>query len=200
LATPPNPVADAADLEAVDLHAVAHRIEQLLEALQGSAGARVWSQIEEMVRALTDLYGAGLTRTVELAERHRGGGGQDLFEELAADELVASLLVLHGIHPQSLEVRAERAVASAAPGVLARGGELRLVAVDAESGMVEVLVTAREAGCGSDPGSLGGSVREILADALPDARTIDVGIEVDQMPVETPVRLSRKRAPAGAGP
>jgi hypothetical protein len=194
LPTTPNPVTDA-----VDLDAVAHRIEQLLEALQASAGARVWSQVEELVRALTDLYGAGLTRTVELAGRHRGGGGEDLIEELAADELVASLLVLHGIHPQSLEVRAERAVVSAASGVLARGGELRLVAVDAEFGTVEVSVTVREAGCGSDPDSLGAAVREILADALPDACTIEVGVEVDQMPVETPVRLSRKRAPAGAG-
>jgi Fe-S cluster biogenesis protein NfuA len=200
LPTTPNPVADAAGVQAVDLHAVAHRIEQLLVGLQDSAAARVWAQIEELVRALTDLYGAGLSRTVELAERHRGGGGQDLLAELAADELVASLLLLHGIHPQSLEVRAERAVASAAPTVLARGGELRLVAVDAESGMVEVLVTARDAGCGSDPGSLGGAVRDLLTEALPDARTIEVGIEVDQMPVETPVRLSRKRAPAGAGP
>ena len=42
--------------------------------------------------------------------------------------------------------------------------------------------------------------RDILLAALPDATTIEVSMEVDQTPVETPVRLSRKRAPAGAGP
>lgn len=185
----------------MDLHAVAHRIEQLLEQLQSSASGRVWSQVEELVRALTDLYGAGLVRTVELAaQRAPAGAGPELLDELAGDELVASLLLLHDIHPESLSVRAGQAIDQIAPDVLASSGQLRLVGVD--SGIVRVAVSVSATGCGSDPSGLAESVREALANALPDAANIavDLSVEADRSPVETPIRLTRKRAPAGAGP
>jgi hypothetical protein len=175
---------------APDLHAVAHRIERLLEELQSSADARVWSQVEELVRALTDLYGAGLTRTIELAERRVADGGGDLRRLLAGDELVASLLVLHDAHPDGLAARAERAVAAAEVSI---GSALRVTGVDSASGTVRVSV--RDSGAG-----LVDAVRQALWDALPDASLIEVEVEVDLAPVGTPVRLSRKRAAAGAGP
>jgi hypothetical protein len=183
LSTPPKGAAGA-----VDLHAVAHRIEQLLEQLQASAGVTVWAQIEELVRALTDLYGAGLTRTVDLAEEwaeHAAPGG--LLERLAGDELVASLLVLHDAHPESLAVRAKRAVDAASSS----GGEVHLAGVEPETGIVRVSVSARAAVDG---------VRQSLWAALPDASSIEVDLADDSSPVATPVRLSRKKAPAGAGP
>jgi Fe-S cluster biogenesis protein NfuA len=185
----------------VDLHAVAHRIEQLLEQLQSSVGAIVWSQVEELIRALTDLYGAGLVRTVELAARRAPtGAGRALLDELAGDELVASLMLLHDIHPESLPVRAGQAIDQIGPDVVASSGRLRLVGVD--SGIVRVAVSVTATGCGTDPSGLAESVREALANALPDAAGIevDLSVEVDRSPVETPIRLTRKRAPAGAGP
>jgi Fe-S cluster biogenesis protein NfuA len=196
----PTPATDE-----IDLHAIADRVEQLLEQLQSAADTRLWLQIEELVRALTDLYGAGLTRTVELADQWAKRAGShpaedgDLLGQLAGDELVASLMLLHGAHPQSLEARAERAVAAGEPEVAARGGSLRLVGVEPESGVVHVSVTVSGSGCGSDPGAVGAIARDILLAALPDATTIEVSMDVDQTPVETPVRLSGKRAPAGAG-
>jgi len=183
LPTPPQ----AAD-DTVDLLAVAHRIEQLLEHLQSSASAALWSQIEELVRALTDLYGAGLTRTVDLAEQWadpEGTGG--LLALVAGDELVASLLVLHDAHPDSLAVRAKRAVAAAPSS----GGEVHLAGVDSETGIVRVSVSANAAV---------DDVRQSLWAALPDASGIEVEVTVEPSPVATPVRLSRKKAPAGAGP
>ena len=180
-----------------DLPAVAHRIERLLEELQSSADARVWSQVEELVRALTDLYGAGLTRTVELAEQRLAQGGGDLRRVLAGDELVASLLVLHDAHPDGLAARAERAVAAAEVSI---GAALRVAGVDSGSGTVRVSVGDRGPGGGFDGARLVDAVRQALWDALPDASSIEVEVEVDPVPVGTPVRLSRKRAAAGAGP
>jgi Fe-S cluster biogenesis protein NfuA len=194
------PTTPKAAADAVDLHAVAHRIEQLLEQLQSSAGAVLWSQIEELVRALTDLYGAGLTRTVDLAEQwaDQEGTGEPggFLARLAGDELVASLLVLHDAHPDSLAVRAKRAVA-AAPS---NGGELHLVGVEPETGIVRVSVSAGSSGCGFDPAAVVDDVGQSLWAALPDASSIEVDVTVEPSPVATPVRLSRKKAPAGAGP
>lgn len=199
MSTTPKQAADG-----IDLYAVAHRIDQLIEQLRSAAGAGQWSQIEELVRALTDLYGAGLTRTVELAQhwvdQEDSGRAGDFLDSLAGDELVASLLVLHDAHPDGLAVRAKRAVAAAGPTILAGGGQLQLAGVEAESGIVRVAVTGTGSGCGFDPAALADEVRQTLWNALPDAGSIEVEMVVDQSPVATPVQLSRKKAPAGAGP
>jgi hypothetical protein len=194
----PTPT-QAAD-DTVDLPVIAHRIEQLLEQVQTSASATLWSQIEELVRALTDLYGAGLIRTVDLAEQwvaeEGTGAAGGLLPRLAGDELVASLLVLHDAHPESLAVRAKRAVAAAPSS----GGEVHLAGVESETGIVRVSVSAGSSGGGFDPVAVVDDLRQSLWAALPDASSIEVEVMVEPSPVATPVRLSRKKAPAGAGP
>ena len=57
------------------------------------------------------LYGAGLGRMVELARPRRPA----LIDEFVADELVASLLLAAGIHPESLADRVEEALAAGPP-------------------------------------------------------------------------------------
>ena len=53
---------------------------------------------EELVRLVTDLYGAGLERLLEIV--HDAGRLDDgALDALAGDELVASLLLVHGLHP-----------------------------------------------------------------------------------------------------
>ena len=87
-----------------DLHAVADRIGSLLDELRSATEVPVWLRVEELVRLLTELYGAGMARTLELADSH-----PDLIARLGRDELVGSLLVLHDLHPESLEQRVARA-------------------------------------------------------------------------------------------
>ena len=81
-----------------NLRATGDRIEQLLDDLEAGADPRIYDQAAEILRLVVELYGAGLTRMVELA-RERDPG---LVDALAADELVASLLLVHGLHPESL--------------------------------------------------------------------------------------------------
>jgi hypothetical protein len=86
-------VGDPRELEA--------RIETLLERLAGRGdGAR--EEAEELVSSLVELYGAGLARVVTLL-------GDDA-TRLAGDELVSALLVLHGLHPLSVDARITQTV------------------------------------------------------------------------------------------
>ncbi|HLX88374.1 MAG TPA: hypothetical protein VKR22_07975, partial [Acidimicrobiales bacterium] len=101
----------------MDPGAAGERIEQLLDDIHAAVGARAWANVEELVRALTDLYGAGLARTLELLV----GDDRAAAERLAADDLVASLLLLHGLHPEALPARVRRAVDAVAPAVRSRG-------------------------------------------------------------------------------
>ena len=72
------------------------RVEALLADAESDPRAR------ELVQAITELYGEGLARIVALTPDPR---------ELARDELVAQLLVLHDLHPVSMEDRVRRALA-----------------------------------------------------------------------------------------
>jgi len=72
-----------------DLRAVGERIEELLGRIRAAGDPATAETAEEVVRLVVELYGAGLERTVELA-------GPEVLERLVEDELVASLLVLHG--------------------------------------------------------------------------------------------------------
>lgn len=177
-----------------DLHAVGDRIESLLDELQSSAEGRVWLRIEELVRLLTELYGAGMARTLELAAGH-----PDLIARLGRDDLVGSLMVLHDLHPESLEERVGRAVEAVTPMLRKGGASVDVTHIDAEAARVLVTVTAQGSGCGSTGGALRDAVQEALNDAAPDA-DVEVKLAVDTTPTPTPVRLGRKPVVAGQAP
>ena len=192
-----------------DLHAVADRIESLLDELRSASEGPAWLRVEELVRLLTELYGGGMARILELADGH-----PDLIAQLGRDELVGSLLVLHDLHPESLEERVARALESVAPTLAKAGATVEVGDTgpdgasglgsadldrddrDAASASVTLTVTAPGGGCGSTGEALCGAVRDAVNDAAPDA-TVEVLLAVDTSPPSTPVRLGRK--PVGAG-
>jgi hypothetical protein len=89
-----------------DLRKVGDRIEQLLEELQASVPAATFERMEDLLALVTQLYGAGLSHIAKTV-------GPAVLERLAADDLVASLLVLHELHPDQAIV--ERTIAPASP-------------------------------------------------------------------------------------
>jgi hypothetical protein len=85
-----------------------------------------------------------------------GDSGKAAIRKFAGDGLVASLLVLHGLHPDDLETRVVHALAKA-------HGSAELVGIF--EGVVRVRLTG--SGCG-----LKESVQAALWDAAPDAAEI----------------------------
>ncbi|HEY6624143.1 MAG TPA: hypothetical protein VIX85_09945 [Acidimicrobiales bacterium] len=188
-----------------DLHAVADRIGSLLDELRSATEGPVWLRVEELVRLLTELYGAGMARTLALADSH-----PDLIARLGRDELVGSLLVLHDLHPESLEQRVARALESVSPmlakaGATVEVGEIGLTRLglgddrDAPSPRVTLTVTAPGGGCGSTGEALRDAVGDAVSGAAADA-TVEVLLAVDNSPPSTPVRLGRKPVGAAQGP
>lgn len=173
-----------------DLEAVGERIGSLLAELQSSAPGPVWGRIEELVQLLTDLYGAGLERALELAAGH-----PELVARLGRDELVGSLLVLHDLHPEGLAQRVAGAL-DAVDAPLGKGGaSAQVTHLDAEAAAVLVTVTAPGGASGSTAETLRDLVATAVNGAAPDA-DVTVRVETDPAGSSTPVRLVRK--PAGA--
>jgi Fe-S cluster biogenesis protein NfuA len=110
-------------------------LDELLERVEqipGPAGELAL----EAVSALAEVYGEALARALALAAEPAG---------FVADELLGHLLVLHGIHPDPVERRVERALDAMAPAVRERGGEVALAGLD--DGVARVRLTV--SGCGA---------------------------------------------------
>ncbi|MGE5182154.1 MAG: hypothetical protein ACM31C_08830 [Acidobacteriota bacterium] len=85
-------------------------IEEFLEEARALSSPQAWERVEEAVRRLVRLYGAGLARVIEHA-RPAGAVGTTFDRLLGDDELLSSVLVLHGLHPLGTEERLRRAIA-----------------------------------------------------------------------------------------
>jgi Fe-S cluster biogenesis protein NfuA/nitrite reductase/ring-hydroxylating ferredoxin subunit len=184
--------------EGPDLRATGERIEALLEA--ASTGGRVARErAEELVRLVVDLYGAGLERLLEIAH-DAGRLDEELLDRLAADDLVASLLVVHGLHPYDVETRVARALDGVRPYLGSHGGDVQLLGVT-DDGLVRLRMLGSCDGCPSSSVTMNLAVETAIQAAAPEVS----GIEVEEAPSAgtggvIPVSALRSRLEEGARP
>lgn len=166
-----------------DARSAGERIERLLDA-SAADGPLAQQRAEELVRVVADLYGRGLERVLEIV--YDAGVLDDaVLDALAEDDLVASLLVVHGLHPYSVEQRVARALDQVRPYAGSHGGDIRLVEVTAQ-GVARLQMLGSCDGCSSSSVTLDHAVRRAIEAAAPEV----VGIEVvDDEPSAAPATL-----------
>ncbi|MCU1520472.1 MAG: hypothetical protein JWM01_1904 [Arthrobacter sp.] len=147
------------------------RIESLLDAL-GAGGAVARGRAEELVRQVTELYGSGLARILEILDA-RGQLDDATLDALTADELVSSLLVIHGLHPVDLETRVAAALDSVRPYLGSHGGNVELLDISPE-GVVRLRLLGTCQGCPSSSVTLKFAVEEAIESAAPEVSAIEV--------------------------
>lgn len=147
------------------------RIQLLLDASAGG-GTAVRERAEELARELTDLYGAALARIMQLAADADPG----VIERFANDDLVASLLLVHELHPHGLEQRIENALDSVRPYLGSHGGDVALLeVVDGPDGSVVRLQFAGSCkSCPSSAVTLELTVEDAVRAAAPEMSSIEV--------------------------
>jgi Fe-S cluster biogenesis protein NfuA/nitrite reductase/ring-hydroxylating ferredoxin subunit len=159
------------------------RIQTLLDA-SATSGTLVRERTEQLASELTELYGAALQRIVAIAT----GSDPALVERFAADDLVASLMLVHGLHPHGVARRIEDALDGVRPYLGSHGGDVTLldVADDGTGEAAGLTVRLRFAGsCKSCPSSavtLEFAVEDAIRSAAPEVSTIEVvAAEPDSM-------------------
>ena len=153
-----------------DLRATGERIEALLDA-SAAHGVVARERAEELVRLVTDLYGAGLERILEIV--HESGRLDDeVLSALTADDLVASLLLVHGLHPDDVDTRVRRALDDVRPYLGSHGGDVELLAVS--DGVAELRLLGSCDGCASSSVTLELAVRDAIEAAAPEVTSIEV--------------------------
>ena len=183
-----------------DLRATGERIESLLEA--ASTGGRVARErADELVRLVVDLYGAGLERLLGIVYES-GRLDDELLDRLAADDLVASLLAVHGLHPDGVETRVARALDSVRPYLGSHGGDVELVGLT-DDGRVRLRMLGSCDGCPSSSVTLTLAVETAIREAAPEVSGIDVEEASSAGAKDAsviPVTALRSRLDAGPGP
>lgn len=154
-----------------DWRAAGERIDTLLDA-SSAGGMLARERAEELVRLVADLYGAGLERVLVLMHE-RGHLDDDTLDALAADDLVASLLLVHGLHPYGVEQRIERALESVRPYLGSHGGDVELLEVSGD-GVVRLRLLGSCDGCPSSSVTLKLAVEGAVEAAAPEIATIEV--------------------------
>lgn len=159
------------DHDPSDWRAAGERIDTLLGA--SSAGGTVARErAEELVRLVADLYGAGLQRMLELMHE-RGHLDDATLDALAHDDLVASLLLVHGLHPYGVDLRIEQALESVRPYLGSHGGDVELLEVTAD-GVARLRLLGSCDGCPSSSVTLKLAVEGAIEAAAPEITTIEV--------------------------
>jgi len=143
------------------------RIQTLLDA-SSSGGAVARERAEQLVREVTDLYGAALLRMMEMALAADPG----LADRFAADDLVASLLLVHGLHPHDVERRVSEALDSVRPYLGSHGGDVSLLGV--ADGVVRLQFQGSCKSCPSSSVTLELAVEDAVRAAAPEIESIEV--------------------------
>lgn len=145
------------------------RIDALLDELAEIGDPTVRERVEEVVRLLLELYGAGLARIVG----HVGEGDGPVVDRLVADPLVSSLLVLHGLHPVDVETRVEQALEKVRPYLGSHAGGVTYLGID-EEGVARVHLEGSCSSCPSSSVTVKHSIERAIVEAAPEVVRVAV--------------------------
>jgi Fe-S cluster biogenesis protein NfuA/nitrite reductase/ring-hydroxylating ferredoxin subunit len=158
----------AAVTKGKNLRAIGDRIEALIQEISRVADPAVRDKTEDLVRLVMELYGGAFARILEIADEHEPA----LIDRLAADDLIASLLILHGLHPLDVETRIERALDRVRPYLFSHGGDIKLLGV--RDGVVALCLEGTCHGCPSSTLTMKLAVEKAIEEAAPEVARIEV--------------------------
>jgi Fe-S cluster biogenesis protein NfuA/nitrite reductase/ring-hydroxylating ferredoxin subunit len=141
---------------------------------------------EELLGELLDLHGEGLARIL--------AAEPGLRDRVAGDPVVASMLLIHGLHPVPLEERVATALDRVRPYLASHGGGVELVSLDA--GVVRLRLEGSCNGCSASASTLELAIERSLEEHAPDL----FGVEVEGVTAQQARAPSKPLPLVGASP
>ncbi len=149
-----------------DIQAVGERVEALLAEFASTSDPATAGRAEELVGLLVDFYGAGLARILELLD-------EQAVTPLLADKMVAGLLVLHDLHPQSTEERVLAALERVRPYLGSHAGDVEYLGLD-DDGTVRLRLAGSCDGCPSSALTVKMAIEKGIEDVAPEVTKVEV--------------------------
>lgn len=149
----------------------AERIETLIQEVTAFPDDHARATTEELLQALLDMYGEGLAHILEIIMQSKASG-YELLDAFAGDELVSSLLMLHGLHPADIEERIAHALNEVRPYLQSHGGNVQLLRV--ENGVAYLRLEGSCNGCSASTATLQQTIEKAIYEAAPDLDRLEV--------------------------
>jgi Fe-S cluster biogenesis protein NfuA/nitrite reductase/ring-hydroxylating ferredoxin subunit len=154
-----------------DSEELVQRIQDLQERLEASGDPATREVADALVSAVVQMYGAGLERIVDLLAG-AGEAGREIAAALSDDDLVATLLLIHDLHPVPLEDRVQAALDSVRPYMESHGGNVELVSV--VDGVATIHLRGSCSDCAASTVTLELAIKQALEEAAPDLDGLEV--------------------------
>jgi Fe-S cluster biogenesis protein NfuA/nitrite reductase/ring-hydroxylating ferredoxin subunit len=151
----------------------ARRVDSLVQKLESLPDEGARRSGLDAVQALLDLHGDVLSRMLAAM-------GPEAAAKLAEDEAVAGLLLLHDLHPLSLEQRVARALEQVRPYMGSHGGGVEVLEIG-ERGL-RLRLEGSCHGCPSSTATLKYALEEALGEHAPDLAGLHVEGVVEPPP------------------
>jgi Fe-S cluster biogenesis protein NfuA/nitrite reductase/ring-hydroxylating ferredoxin subunit len=153
------------------------RVQELTAQVEALVDPEARACAEELAAAVVQLYGEGLERifaTLDDATR----------TQLAEDGVVASLMLIHGLYPVSLETRVQAALDSVRPYMDSHGGNVELLGI--EDGIARLRLEGSCSGCAASQSTMELAIERALEETAPDLLGLDVEGVVAPAPKASP--------------
>ncbi len=171
------------------LAAAIERMDELLRIIEAHPDEVLRGQVQEIVECLLDYHSQALGRLLGILRESQSTSQADI-ERLAHDELVASLLVLHGLHPAELETRVAEALERVRPFLKSHGGNVQLTRI--ADGVVHLQLEGNCHGCPSSSATMKTRVEQAILELAPDVAGIQVeGTDAPVVPTPEFVAVER---------
>jgi Fe-S cluster biogenesis protein NfuA len=151
--------------------ALLERVQELQDRLDSLGDSTTRNLAEELVSAVVQMYGAGLEG---ILERLLAGGeaGEQIAVSLTDDPFLATLLLIHDLHPVSLEARVQEALDSVRPYMESHGGNVELLSL--ENGIARIHLRGSCSDCSASAVTLELAIKQALEQAAPDLEGLEV--------------------------
>ncbi|HEX2709116.1 MAG TPA: NifU family protein [Solirubrobacterales bacterium] len=160
--------------------------EELLERVQGLServdrleDVEARDAAQELVAAVLEMHGVGLAKIGEVLDE-AGEAGEQAKRKLISDGVVASLLLIHDLHPVPLEDRVREALEEVRPYMESHDGNVELI--DVSEGVVRLRLKGSCDGCPASASTLELAIKEALEKAAPDLAGLEVEGVVESRP------------------
>jgi Fe-S cluster biogenesis protein NfuA len=145
------------------------RIGNLVQEIESSADPAVRAITKTLMQSLMDLHGAAIEKALDIVA-DSGEQGIAIIDRLGRDPLVASVLILYGLHPEDLETRIAKAVDKVRPQLRKQGCEVELISVI--DGAIRLRAETGLHTCGSTAKTLQATLEGTMYDAAPDLTSL----------------------------
>jgi Fe-S cluster biogenesis protein NfuA len=167
--------------DAREFQASMQRLDELLQSVETFTDPQAQAKTRAIVQAVLDLHGAGLGRIFEHLTAP-GASADQAKDACVNDDIVGGLLLLHGLHPLSMEDRVRQALEQVRPYLHSHGGNVELLGID--DGVARLRLEGSCKGCPSSAVTMKQTIEEAILAKAPDL----IGLVVEgSLDAERPV-------------